>query len=76
MNVILCDCPFCGAAIVTQCRCPRSDMKCTYGHKWHRCTEHRDHIIEGESNHAKEGCTCRPGHTFTAGLMPVKGVAK
>lgn len=56
------ECPKCGAKIVRQCRCLRSDITCAEGHVFHRCSVHKV-WVPGHSDHSLPGnqCTCGQG---------------
>jgi hypothetical protein len=54
------NCPICGEEAVSRCKCFRSDSVCKNGHKWHKCSIHKNVVI-GFSDHSLPitKCTCK-----------------
>lgn len=63
-------CPICNRLWIKVCKCPRADMECLKGHKWHNCVVHNNVVI-GNVDHSipTNRCTCSIGDTETGGTI-------
>ena len=52
-------CPICGEKAEARCKCMRGDRRCKNGHNWHRCTVHKEVVLEAsDHNMPTNKCTC------------------